>query len=78
MTAYKLQVQDDDDRPDVWRDVVNETGSPLIFEKEVDARAKLAEMFPVLVKMEQFAADRKRTRVIVVNPYDDIDHPPDD
>jgi hypothetical protein len=30
-------------------------------------------LFPVLVKMEQFQADRKRTRVIVMNPYQDID-----
>ena len=78
MAAFKLQVQDDDGKPEVWRDVLAEAGSPLIIENEADARAKLAEMFPVLVKMEQFAADRKRTRVIVVNPYDDIDHPPDD
>ncbi len=78
MVKYKLQVQDDDARPDVWRDVFGESGAPLIFDKVADARVNLAEMFPVLMKMEQFAADRKRARVVVVNPYDDIDNPPDD
>ena len=62
MPMYKLQVQDDDHHADIWRDV-----------KSAEAREKLAVLFPVLVKMEQFQADRKRTRVIVMNPYQDID-----
>ena len=35
----------------------------LIFDSEADARAKLAELFPVLVQMERYAGG-KRTRVI--------------
>ena len=73
MTTYKLQVQDDDARPDHWRDVCADSGVAYVFTNQGDARQKLAELFPVLVKMEQFEADRKRTRVVVVNPYQDVD-----
>lgn len=78
MPAFKLQVQDDAARPEHWRDVLTDQGLPLVFQNQTQARAKLAALFPVLVKMEQFAADRKRTRVVVVNPYDDIDNPKDE
>ncbi len=73
MPSFKLQVQDDDARPEYWRDVKNEFGGLLVFDKEPEARAKLLELFPVLVKLEQFSAGPKRTRVVVVNPYQDID-----
>jgi hypothetical protein len=73
MPSYKLQVQDDDAQPEVWRDVKNDAGGLMVFDKETEARAKLLEMFPVLVKLEQFASGSKRTRVVVVNPYQDID-----
>jgi hypothetical protein len=73
MATYKLQVQDDDAHPEIWRDVRADDGSLYVFQKEADARAKLATLFPVLVKMELFQADRKRTRVLIVNPYADID-----
>jgi hypothetical protein len=33
----------------------------------------LAELFPVLVKLEQFAAGPKRTRVVIMDAYQDID-----
>lgn len=47
-------------------------GKLLTFEKEVDARAKLEELFPILVKMERYAADSKRTRVInIIQDKDD-------
>ncbi len=73
MPTFKLQVQDDDHHPDVWRDVKSSEGLLVTFTKEAEAREKLAELFPVLVKMEQFQADRKRTRVVVMNPYHDVD-----
>jgi iron-sulfur cluster repair protein YtfE (RIC family) len=78
MASYKLQVQDDDARPDVWRDVKSDDGALYIFTKESEAREKLARLFPVLVKLEQFHADRKRTRVVVMNPYADIDDEKED
>jgi iron-sulfur cluster repair protein YtfE (RIC family) len=78
MATYKLQVQDDDARPDVWRDVKSDDGALYIFTKESEAREKLAKLFPVLVKLEQFHADRKRTRVVVMNPYADIDDEKED
>ncbi len=73
MASYKLQVQDDDAQPDLWRDVKSDEGALYIFTKESEARERLALLFPVLVKLEQFHADRKRTRVVVMNPYADID-----
>ena len=73
MATYKLQVQDDDAHPEVWRDVRSDDGALYIFTKESEARERLALLFPVLVKLEQFHADRKRTRVVVMNPYADID-----
>jgi hypothetical protein len=73
MANYKLQVQDDDSRPDIWRDVKADDGSLYTFTKEADAREKLGLLFPVLVKLEQFHADRKRTRVVIMNPYADFD-----
>ena len=74
MPTYKLQVQDDDTRSDFWRDVKSDTGHLLVFDKEPDARAKLEELFPLLVKMERFASGPKRTRVLIVNPYQDVDN----
>lgn len=62
---FKLQVQDDDDDARVWHDVKGGNGEVLKFEKESDARAKLAQLFPVLVQMEKYAGP-KRTRVIVI------------
>lgn len=62
---FKLQVQDDDNDARVWHDVKGASGELLKFDKEADARAKLEELFPVLVKMEKFAGP-KRTRVIVI------------
>ena len=62
---FKLQVQDDENDARVWHDVKNVEGKLLTFEKESDARAKLAELYPVLVKMEQYAGP-KRTRVIAI------------
>jgi hypothetical protein len=74
MPGFKLQVQDDDARPDYWRDVKDESGQLLVFDEERAARARLEELFPILVKMERFAAGPKRTRVLILNPYQDIDN----
>lgn len=73
MPTYKLQVQDDDAKADVWHDVKSDAGSLFTFQDEAQARAKLEELFPVLVKLERFASGPKRTRVIIANPYQDID-----
>jgi len=78
MPTYKLQVQDDDAHSDAWRDVKSDSGELLVFDKEPAARSRLAELFPVLVKMENFAAGPKRTRVVIVNPYQDVDKEKED
>lgn len=73
MATYKLQVQLNEQRADEWRDVVGDHNEVLIFTSEATARAKLAELYPVLVRMEELGADRKRARVVIANPYADID-----
>ncbi|MFO1316903.1 MAG: hypothetical protein U1F58_14995 [Burkholderiales bacterium] len=57
---YKIEYEDD---RGLWHDVFGDDGKLLVFEKEAEARAALAERFPILVKMEQYAGG-KRTRVI--------------
>ena len=57
---FKIEVEDGHG---IWTDVRADDGKILTFEREDDARAKLAELFPVLVKMEKYAGG-KRTRVI--------------
>ena len=61
---FKLQVQEDEKDASAWHDVKGPDGQLLTFEKESEARAKLELLFPILVKMERYAADSKRTRVI--------------
>lgn len=73
MPSYKLQVQDDDANATIWHDVKSGSGQLLVFQDESNARATLEELYPVLVKLERFASGPKRTRVLVVNPYQDID-----
>lgn len=49
----------------VRSDVRSTSGDILTFEKEDEARAKLAELYPVIVQMEQYGGG-KRTRVVRV------------
>ncbi|MCW5604334.1 MAG: hypothetical protein KIT18_07300 [Burkholderiales bacterium] len=60
---FKIQI--DEENNGLWRNVTGTDGKLLVFEKEAEARARLAEMFPVLVKMEQYAGP-KRTRVVAI------------
>lgn len=60
MTQFKIEVEDD---KGIWTDVRGEGGKVLTFDDEEAARAKLRELFPVLVQMEKYAGG-KRTRVI--------------
>ena len=59
---YKIEVEDD---KGIWHDERGADGAPLTFDDEAAARAKLAELYPVLVKMESYGGG-KRTRVIRV------------
>ncbi len=63
---FKMQVQDDDSDPNVWHDVKRPDGSVMTFSTHGEARIRMEEMYPVLVKMERFAAGPKRTRVISI------------
>ena len=63
---FKLQVQEDEQDPQAWHDVKGEDGKLLVFEKKDDAHAKLEALYPILVKMERYAAGSKRTRVVTI------------
>ena len=64
---YKAEVEDD---VGIWSDVRGADGSVLTFATEADARAKLAELYPVLVQMERYGGG-KRTRIIRILVDDD-------
>ena len=64
---FKIEVEDG---RGIWTDVRGADGTILTFEHEDEARAKLAELFPVLVQMEKYAGG-KRTRVIRILEDDD-------
>jgi hypothetical protein len=68
---FKLQVQDDEKDARVWHDVKGQDGKLLVFEKEEDARARLQELYPVLVGLEKYSAGPKRTRVLRIYGADD-------
>ncbi|HVK53784.1 MAG TPA: hypothetical protein VM532_02030 [Burkholderiales bacterium] len=59
---YKIQVQEENG---AWRNVDDPNGAPLTFRDKSQARAKLEELYPVLVKMEKYAMP-KRTRVVAM------------
>jgi hypothetical protein len=59
---FKIEVEDDRGR---WSDVRDASGTVMTFENEADARAKLAELYPVMVQMEKYGGG-KRTRVVRV------------
>jgi hypothetical protein len=65
--VFKIEVEDG---RGIWTDVRGDDGAILTFEREDEARAKLAELFPVLVQMEKYAGG-KRTRVIRILEDDD-------
>ena len=66
---YKIEVEEENG---LWRDVRSDGGELLTFADKDAARAKLAETFPMLVKMEKYAGG-KRTRVIAIIGKDDGD-----
>ena len=69
---FKLQVQDDENDARVWHDVKGPNGALLTFDNEADARAKLEELYPVLVKLERYSSGSKRTRVLsIIQDEDD-------
>jgi hypothetical protein len=59
---FKIEVEDD---RGVWSDVRGRDGAMLTFENEDDARAKLRELYPVLVQMEKYGGG-KQARVVRV------------
>ena len=59
---FKMEVEDD---RGVWSDVRGADGRILTFDGEEAARAKLAELYPVMVQMEKYGGG-KHTRVVRV------------
>jgi hypothetical protein len=68
---YKLQVQEDPDNPSSWHDIMGPDGSLLTFREEGEARRKLEQLYPVLVKAEKYDAAPKMTRVLNIITDDD-------
>lgn len=59
---FKIETED---ATGIWTDVRDADGTILTFETEEEARAKLAELHPVMVQMEKYAGG-KHTRVVRV------------
>ena len=59
-TRFKIEIEEGNG---LWHDVRGSDGAVLTFDDEAAARAKLMELYPVLVQMERYG-DRKRTRVL--------------
>lgn len=60
---FKIEVQEENG---LWHDVRGGGGGKILtFEKEQEARAMLAELYPVITQMEKYAGG-KRTRVIAI------------
>lgn len=59
-TRFKIEVEEANG---LWHDVRGTDGAVLTFDDEATARAKLMELYPVLVQMERYG-DGKRTRVL--------------
>ena len=64
---FKIEIEDGHG---IWKDVRGVDGAILTFAQEDEARAKLTELYPVLVQMEKYG-DPKRTRVIRIIKDDD-------
>ena len=67
---FKLQVQEDEQDPRAWHDVKGADGKLLTFETEAAAHAELEALYPILVKMERYAAGPKRTRAVSMYAVD--------
>ena len=68
---YKIEVEAPNG---IWRDVRGADGAILTFDSESEARARLAELYPVETQMARYGGG-KRTRVIRILPDDDDDWP---
>jgi hypothetical protein len=68
---FKLQVQEDEKDPQAWHDVKGADGKLLTFENRDEAHAKLEQLYPILVKMERYAAGSNRTRVVSMYAEDE-------
>ena len=66
-TKFKIEVETGNG---IWRDVRAADGTVLTFDSEGEARAKLAELYPIEVQMERYGGG-KRTRVIRILTDDD-------
>jgi hypothetical protein len=67
-TKFKIEVEAGNG---IWRDVRDAQGAVLTFDSEDEARAKLAELYPIEVQMERYGGG-KRTRVIrILSDEDD-------
>lgn len=67
MYRYRLHVEEDNRD---WRNVTGPDGKLLTFETEDEARAKLEELFAVLVKMERYAGPKRAHVIVATDPVE--------
>jgi len=68
---YKIEIEASNG---IWSDVRGSDGTLLTFDSEAEARARLAELYPVETRMERYGGG-KRTRVIRILPDAEDDWP---
>jgi hypothetical protein len=69
---YKIEIEAPNG---IWHDVRGADGEILTFDTESEARAGLAQLYPIETRMERYGSS-KRTRVIRMLPDDDDEWPP--
>ncbi len=62
VAMFKMELQEENG---LWHDIRGPDGAILTFPTQAEAHAKLESLYPVITKMEKFAAP-KRTRVIAI------------
>lgn len=68
MALYRIQTQEENG---LWHDVRGPDGKPLLFESMAQAHAALDQMFPVLVKMQQYGGTQRTRAYEVLKDEDD-------
>jgi hypothetical protein len=74
MPRFRIQVQN---AKGLWSTVNAASGEPLEFAQENDARAEAERLFPVETGVARYAGP-KTVRVVIANPYQDLDEAEED
>jgi len=67
-TKFKIEVEAGNG---IWRDVRDAQGAVLTFDSEDEARAKLAELYPIEVQMERYGGGKRTSVIRILSDEDD-------